>query len=131
MEIDMVLEDLIRSKYIDAIHYNQDRSIAMELFHDTFKLYIKTGNEVEAISLSQWFDRVERSINDDKFDPEVQTTCEFINIDVLDQMAYIKMKLFRNDTYFGTDMILLYFVNGLWKIVCKTFQTATKSLLQT
>ena len=73
------------------------------------------------VDVDEWLDRLEALKADN---PELwssETTYEFLLVDVAGYAASAKLDVFRGETHFSTDYMLLYKFTDGWKIVSKIF----------
>lgn len=124
-----LIESVIRTNYITAIHRNQDKSLAEQGFHKKFRMYVKKNEEINSISLDNWFEQISGIKESSPETLKADTTIDIQTIDVYNDCAYVKISLFKDEKYFGTDLILLYFIESRWQIISKIYTTASESLL--
>jgi len=116
-----LIKNVIEEAYIDGIHTSQDESKVRNGFHEDFIMYVKKENSVTKVGISEWLERVEvlKEKNPDLWSKE--TTTKSINVDVGGYAAVAKLDVYKGDTYFSTDFMLLYKLDDGWKIVSKVF----------
>jgi hypothetical protein len=112
---------VIEKAYIRGIHETQDEATVRSGFHPDFCMAVLQGDEMIKVGLDEWFERIQvlKAENPDLWSAE--TTCEFLLIDVAGDAAAVKLDVYKGETFFSTDYMLLYrFAEG-WRIVSKIF----------
>lgn len=92
-----------------------------EGYHPDFAIFFAEGKDLKKLPLDAWV----QIVNDYKKGSDEnglrKFDYEFIQIDVNETAAFVKLKLLRNGTLVFTDLLtLLKFENG-WKIVTKIY----------
>ena len=112
---------VIEEAYVQGIHRTQDEATVRRGFHPDFAMLVLQDGSMEKVGLGEWFDRIEVLMTDS---PELwrrETTCDYLLIDVAGDAAVAKLDVFKGETHFSTDYMLLYrFAEG-WRIVSKVF----------
>jgi hypothetical protein len=114
---------VIEEAYMDGIHRTQDRETVESGFHRDFRMLVLNDDELQKVSLDEWFDRIEGMKADN---PEMwrgESRHEFHLVDVVGKAAVAKLDVYKNDEYFSTDYMLLYRFGDNWRIVSKVFTT--------
>jgi hypothetical protein len=83
-------------------------------------LVFKDG-EIEKITIDIWFKRIEQMKKDSPELWSAETRYESIQISVTDYAASVQLDVYKGDTFFSTDYMLLYKFEDGWKIVSKIF----------
>ena len=112
---------VIEEAYIRGIHETQDEATVRRGFHPDFAMLVLQGDEMIKVGLDEWFERIQvlKAENPDLW--RAETICEFLLIDVAADAAAVKLDVYKGETFFSTDYMLLYrFAEG-WKIVSKVF----------
>lgn len=116
-----LIRDLIEEACITGIHTDQDEVKIRKGFHEDFIMYVRRGNSVLKVGIDDWLDRVEE-LKAEK--PEIwtqETTYKSLDIDVSGYAAVAKLDVYKGETFFSTDFMLLYKFDDGWKIVSKVF----------
>ncbi|NDJ76331.1 MAG: nuclear transport factor 2 family protein [Chloroflexi bacterium] len=117
------IEHVIETAYIKGIHGNQDETTVKSGFHPDFAMLVLRDNAIEKVTVDDWLTRLEgmKAENPALWTAETRHTFELV--DVTAYSAVAKLEVFKGDTYFSTDYMLLYrFENG-WQIVSKIYST--------
>jgi len=115
------IKQVIEEAYIRGIHGDQDERRVKDGFHQDFAMLVLKDNAIEKVTVDEWLDRIEASKVDNPQLWDVETTRNFVLIDVTRNAAVAKLDVYKGEKYFATDYMLLYkFVDG-WKIVSKVF----------
>jgi hypothetical protein len=116
-EIKLIVEDA----YIRGIHGEQDRSLINIGFHPSFEMLVMDQNKVERVDMSSWLQRIEAMKVENPNLWSSKTNHEFKLVDMGGSAAVVKLDVFKGDTFFSTDYMLLYKLDDGWKIVSKVF----------
>ena len=117
------VKKVIEEAYMEGIHVTQDQKTVLKGFHKDFNMLVLNDNELQKVSLNDWFGRIERMKTDN---PEMwrgESRHNFLFVDVVGKAAVAKLDVFKNNEYFSTDYMLLYKYEDSWKIVSKIFTT--------
>jgi hypothetical protein len=115
------IKRVIEKAYIHGIHDTQDEQTVKSGFHPEFNMLVHQDDTILKVNVDEWLDRLEvlKAENPELWSAE--TTYEFLLVDVAGNAAAAKLDVFRGETHFSTDYMLLYkFADG-WKIVSKVF----------
>ena len=115
------IKKVIEEAYIGGIHERQDERTARKGFHQDFTMFVLKDGTVDAVTLDSWFGRIEQLKADAPEVWDAKTTCTFEFIDVSDDAAVVKLYVYKGETHFSTDYMLLYKFKDGWKIVSKIF----------
>jgi hypothetical protein len=115
---------VIEEAYIRGIHETQDEATVRSGFHPDFAMLVLQDNTMLKVGLEEWLVRVEalKAGNPELWSAE--TTCEFLLIDAAGKAAVAKLEVYKGDTFFSTDYMLLYKFEEGWKIVSKVFSVS-------
>ena len=95
-------------------------------FHKDFEMLVYKDDAIEKVTIDTWFKRIEQL---KKNNPELwsqKTHYDFLEIDITGNAASVQLDVYKGDTFFSTDYMLLYKFKKGWKIVSKIF-TVKKS----
>ncbi|UCH56659.1 MAG: nuclear transport factor 2 family protein [Candidatus Bathyarchaeota archaeon] len=115
------IKKLIEKAYIEGIHRTQDRETVETGFHRDFRMLVLDNDELQKVSLDEWFPRVEKMKADNPVMWAGETEHKFHLVDVEGRAAVAKIEVHKNKQYFSTDYMLLYRFEDGWKIVSKVF----------
>ena len=73
------------------------------------------------VALGDWLDRVQKLKAANPALWKEKTTLAYDLVDVVGEAAVAKFRVFKGDTFFSTDYMLLYRCPDGWKIVAKVF----------
>lgn len=115
------IKQVIEKAYIQGIHSNQDEETVKSGFHRDFTMLVLQDNELEKVMVDEWLPRVEvmKKENPDLW--EAETRHNFELVDIAGYAAVAKLEVYKGDTYFSTDYMLLYKFEEGWRIVSKIF----------
>ena len=115
------IKQVIEKAYIQGIHSNQDEETVKSGFHRDFTMLVLQDNELEKVMVDEWLPRVEvmKKENPDLWEAETRHTFELV--DIAGYAAVAKLEVYKGDTYFSTDYMLLYKFEEGWRIVSKIF----------
>ena len=115
------IQKVIEEAYIDSIHERQDEDGARRGFHHNFTMFVLKDDNIDAVTLDSWFGRIEQLKADAPELWEAKTTSTIEFIDVSGNAAVVKLEVYKGETHFSTDYMLLYKFKDGWKIVSKIF----------
>jgi len=115
------IKQVIEKAYIQGIHGNQDEETVKSGFHRDFAMLVLQDNKLEKVMVDEWLPRVEvmKKENPDLWEAETRHTFELV--DIAGYAAVAKLEVYKGDTYFSTDYMLLYKFEEGWRIVSKIF----------
>jgi hypothetical protein len=116
------IKELIEKSYIRGIHGNQDESLVRSGFHEDFAMLVLSDNDVVKVNVGEWLERLKRMKSDNPELWHAKTHHDFVLIDVTDSSAVAKLNVFKGQTHFSTDYMLLYKFEEGWRIVSKIFE---------
>jgi ketosteroid isomerase-like protein len=112
---------VIEQAYIRGIHGNQDEATVKSGFHHDFAMLVLRDDAIDKVTVDEWLGRIETMKADN---PELwsgQTTHNFVLVDVTGNAAVAKLDVYKGETHFSTDYMLLYRFEEGWRIVSKIF----------
>jgi hypothetical protein len=114
--------DVVVNAYIEGIHGTQDEKRVRAGFHESFRMLVRTGDGIRPVSVEEWLRSIEQSKQKHPEMWEADTTYQLDWVDVTEDAAGVKIRVYKGDKHFSTDYMLLYrFADG-WKIVSKIFK---------
>lgn len=115
------IQRVIEEAYIRGIHETQDRTLIDRGFHPSFEMLVLAQQDVEKVDVPAWLPRIEamKEANPELWDSETSYT--FKLVDAAGSAAVAKLDVFKGETFFSTDYMLLYKIQDEWKIVSKVF----------
>ena len=118
------IRSIIEEAYIRGIHTTQDAAAARTGFHQDFAMLVLQDGVMAKVGLDEWFERIEvlKAGNPELW--KAETRCDFLLIDVAGSAAVAKLDVYKGETYFSTDYMLLYKFEEGWRIVSKVFSIA-------
>lgn len=121
MNIVAPIKEVIINSYINGIHSTLEKEKILVGFHKDFKMIVRNDSTLENVSVYEWIDLVKKMRKDNPQLWDQETKYEFIDIIVKQDIATAILKIHKGNTYFSTDMMLLYRIDGSWKIVSKIY----------
>jgi hypothetical protein len=115
------IQALIERSYIEGIHRSQDEDLIYSGFHRDFAMLVRDGEDIEKVDVPQWLSRIEVMKSEN---PELwhsNTSYHFRFVDHTAYAAAVKIDVYKGETHFSTDYMLLYKFEEGWKIVSKIF----------
>jgi hypothetical protein len=115
------IKQVIEQAYVQGIHETLDETTVRSGFHQDFAMLVLQDDIMQKVNLDEWFGRIEvmKAENPELWSAE--TICEFLMIDVAGNAAVAKLDVYKGETYFSTDYMLLYKFQEGWRIVSKVF----------
>jgi len=115
------IKQVIEKAYIRGIHGNQDEETAKSGFHQDFAMLVLQDDALEKVTVDEWLARLEvmKAQNPDLWEAETRHTFELV--DVAGYAAVAKLEVYKGNTHFSTDYMLLYRFEEGWRIVSKVF----------
>ena len=115
------IRQVIAKAYIRGIHGSQDEETVKSGFHRDFSMLVLKENALEKVMVDEWLSRVEvmKTETPDLWASETRHTFELI--DVTGYAAVAKLEVFKGNTHFSSDYMLMYKFEDGWKIVSKIF----------
>jgi hypothetical protein len=118
---DKAIREVIEEAYIRGIHGNQDESTVKGGFHRDFAMLVLKDDALEKVDIDEWLRRVEKMKADNPALWTAETRHEFRLVDVSRYAAVAKLDVYKGETHFSTDYMLLYRFGEGWRIVSKVF----------
>lgn len=117
------IRQVIESAYIQGVHGLQDLALVQSGFHEDFAMLVLHGNAIEKVAVEEWLERIEVMKAEDPslWEAETQYTIELT--DVSRNAAVAKLELYKGESHFSIDYMLLYRFEEGWRIVSKIFAT--------
>ncbi len=115
------IKEVIEEAYIKGIHGTQNEQTVRSGFHPDFAMLVLHDNEIDKVDVDEWLSRLKvmKADNPDLWNAE--TRHEFRLIDVTGYAGVAKLDVYKGDTHFSTDYMLLYRFEEGWRIVSKVF----------
>jgi hypothetical protein len=115
------IQQVIEQAYIKGIHENQDEELVRSGFHPDFSMLVFKDNDIEKVSIDGWLSRLKQLIADNPSLWSAETKYKIELIDVSYNAATVKIDVYKGDTHFSKDYMLLYKFKESWKIVSKIY----------
>ena len=115
------IRHVIEEAYIRGIHETQDEGLVRSGFHPDFTMLVLQEDRLVKVGLDEWFVRIEDLKQQNPELWAARALPEFHIIDVGGNAAVAKLDVFRGETHFSTDYMLLYRFEDGWRIVSKVF----------
>jgi hypothetical protein len=115
------IREIIEEAYVDGIHGSQDESTIRRGFHGDFAMLVLQDDGLEKVDIAEWLRRLEKMKADDPALWAAETRHEFRLVDVSRYAAVAKLEVYKGETHFSTDYMLLYRFGKGWRIVSKVF----------
>ena len=116
-----VIESVILNSYIDGIHCQQSKELALKGFHRDFDMIVLKDNHIEKVNIDKWLDRIQIMKKESSDLWQSATSCKFSLLDCTHNAAAVKVDVFKGLTHFSTDYMLLYKLEEGWRIVSKIY----------
>jgi hypothetical protein len=117
------IKEVLKEAYADGV-FNEGRIRNIELgFSPQFQMIVNRGDSVEFFGLDNWIDQIEKHQVEDYYPvpKEQEVRLEIESIDVVQDVASVRLKFFVGKKARYIDFIDLYKYSTGWKIVSKTF----------
>ncbi len=115
------IRQVIEKAYIQGIHGHQDDRKVRSGFHQDFAMLVLQDGALDKVGIEEWLRRIEDMKADNPKLWSAETTHNFRLIDVAGYAAVAKLDVYKGETHFSTDYMLLYRFEDGWKIVSKVF----------
>lgn len=115
------IEKAVKEGYIEGIHRRQDKSKALEGFHEDFTMLVLNGCRIEKVDIDKWLARIDKMKGENPGLWQAETSYRFHLLDCTHNAAAVKVDVYKGDVQFSTDYMLLYRTGDEWKIVSKIF----------
>lgn len=115
------VKSVIETAYIEGIHNERDVEKIMSGFHPDFNMLSFRDDAINPVSIQQWIQGIERSLERNSNPPEVPVRPEFAAVEVSGNAAVARIEVYRGERHLYTDFMSLYKFEDGWKIVNKIF----------
>ena len=115
------IREIIEEAYIAGIHGSQEEATVKSGFHEDFAMLVLQDDTLEKVDVDEWLRRLEHMKADNPDLWNAETRHEFRLVDVTGYAAVAKLDVYKGDTHFSTDYMLLYRFDDGWRIVSKVF----------
>jgi hypothetical protein len=115
------IREIIEEAYIEGIHGSQDEDTVKSGFHKDFAMLVLHEDGLEKVDVDEWLRRLETMKADNPDLWSAETRHEFRLVDVSGHAAVAKLDVYKGETHFSTDYMLLYRLKEGWRIVSKAF----------
>jgi hypothetical protein len=112
---------VIETAYIQGIHNERDVDKIRSGFHDDFNMLPFRDDEIGKVSIQQWIEGIERSLERNPDPPDVPVRADFAAVEVSGNAAVARIEVYRGETHLYTDFMSLYKFEDGWKIVAKIY----------
>ena len=120
----IAIERLINECYLEGALNSMDTRKMEVGYHKDFAIFFKDYDELAKLPLAEWIEMVEGYKHDDnKIEGLREFKGEIVQIDVTEDVAFVKLKLLRKEQLIFTDYITLLKFNTEWKIVTKIYHS--------
>jgi len=123
---EQAIKKVIEEAYIGGIHGDGDVRTVKGGFHEDFAMLVLQDNVVEKVDVDEWLARLKKMKADNPALWSAETRHEFRLIDVAGSAAVAKLDVYKGETHFSTDYMLLYQFDEGWRIVSKVFAVPSK-----
>lgn len=117
------IRELIEKCYLNGALNDMNTAAMYEGYHADFAIFYADGNALKKLPLDRWV----QLVNDDKKKADNKGLrrfdYEFVQIDVNETAAFVKLKLMREDILVFTDLLTLLKFDNQWKIVTKIYHS--------
>ena len=120
------IRKVIEEAYIEGIHGSQDEATVRSGFHKDFAMLVLQDGGLEEVGVDEWLARLKKMKADNPTLWSAETRHEFRLIDVAGYAAVAKLDVYKGETHFSTDYMLLYQFDEGWRIVSKVFAVPSK-----
>ena len=115
------IKELLQNGYLNGALNKMNTEAMRQAYHPDFAIFFAEGNELKKLTLENWIVMVENFKTTDRGSGMRKFECEFVQIDVVETAAFVKLKLTRRGQLIFTDLITLLKFEGEWKIVTKIY----------
>ena len=120
----VAIEQLINECYLEGALNAMDTRKMEVGYHKDFAIFFKKDDELAKLPLEEWIAMIENYKHDDnKIEGLREFKGEIVQIDVTEDIAFIKLKLLRREQLIFTDYITLLKYDSEWKIVTKIYHS--------
>jgi len=115
------IRGVIEKAYIEGIHTTQDEAAVRRGFHPDFIMYVLKDNTLVKFTVDNWLARVQQLKASNPQLWSEKTRCTYRSLEIAGYTAVVEIDVYKGDTLFSTDFMLLYKFSEGWRIVSKTF----------
>ena len=115
------IKEVIERAYIRGIHGHQEDRTVKSGFHEGFAMLVLQDKTLEKVDVDEWLRRIEVAKVDNPALWSAETTHEFRLVDVAGYAAVAKLDVYKGESHFSTDYMLLYRFDEGWRIVSKVY----------
>jgi len=121
------IKNLIENSYLNGALNEMNTDAMYEGYHPDFAIFYADGKELKKLPLNVWVKMVDDYKNSSDNSGLRKFEYEFVQIDVNETAAFVKLKLMRNGTLVFTDLLTLLKFENEWKIVTKIYHSHIES----
>ncbi len=108
--------NLFEGTYLEVMCRNGDPQLINKSFHPAFRMYVYYNNEVSFRSRDEWISRLEANRGKGALD-----SWKFVDIDISDTTAMVKLNVYANGELKFVDYFMLYKLEEGWRVFAKCF----------
>lgn len=112
---------IIGEAYIQGIHIDLDETTVRKGFHPGFTMNVLQDGTINPVSISQWIAKMEEIRENTPGFSEIKTDYNVSMVNVTGNAASVRIDVYKDERHTFTDYMLLYKIEGDWKIVSKIF----------
>lgn len=113
------IKAVVEKGYIQAAFVERDADAMSDAFHSEFVMFFREGDTPHS-SLKQFQDFI-RAYKERTPVLTTEYTWEIDVLDITETAAVVKTIIFGDKKRLYTDYLCLYYIDGRWQIVTKTF----------
>jgi hypothetical protein len=120
----IAIKAVIQSAYVDGLFNKGDTLAIQKGFHPSFRLLGQAeGGKMRELFIAEWIEIVKKRIADGAFPAkkEKEVTVKFLKIDVVENVAMVKLVFLVGGKKSYIDFISLYKYEDGWKLVNKVY----------
>ncbi len=120
------IKAVIQSAYVDGLFNKGDILAIQKGFHPSFRLLGQAeAAEMRELFIEEWIEIVKKRQESGAFPPKKEkvVTVKFLRIDVVEQVAMVKLAFYVGGKKSYIDFISLYKFEDGWKLVNKVYHT--------
>ena len=116
------IKSMIETSYVHGAFNELDADAMRKGFHEDFAIFSADGEKIQKYPIATWAEGVEKRKADPEFDPASNVwTHEFVQIDITEGTAMVKIELSHEGEHVYTDYLLLLKFDSGWRIVSKVY----------
>lgn len=113
---------VVESAYLNGIHNKQNTQDALKGFHPDFVMFTYKKGEMGKLGIKDWVEKIEKKKVLPEYNAkEFERPYKFKEVDVVGNVAVVKVELFKENNLTFTDYLSLYKFEDGWKIVTKVY----------